>query len=64
MIKRTKLTAEQKRALQAYDFALREEDRFMGSVFVNAFSQRQQEAKTREAYERCKDLGMVYEYVL
>jgi integrase len=59
-----RLTQEQKRALEAYQYAERQEDRYMGSVFVNAHGQRKQEAKTREAYEACKRLGMTHEHGL
>ena len=53
-----RLTKEQRKALEAYEFAERQEDRYMGSVFVTAHGQREYEAKTRAAYERCKALGM------
>ena len=59
-----KLTKEQKRALADYNFRLREEDRYLGSVFANAVGQRAIEAKTRIAYERCKSLGMTHEHGL
>ncbi len=55
---KAKLTPEQRKALEAYQYAERQEDRFMGSVFVNPISQRTYEAKTRAAYEACKALGM------
>ena len=55
---KVRLTKEQKVALAAYEFAERQEDRYMGSVFVNAHGQRQYEEKTRQAYENCKRLGM------
>ncbi len=63
MIKR-KLTKQQRKALEAYEFALRQEDRYMGSVFVNAHGQRQVEERTKAAYEACKALGMTYEHDL
>ena len=59
-----RLTKEQRKALEAYEFALRQEDRYMGSVFVTAHGQREYEAKTRAAYERCKSLGMTHEHGL
>ena len=59
-----KLNRNQSKALKDYNFALREEDRLMGSVFANAHTQARQEAKTRVAYERCKDLGMTHEHGL
>ena len=59
-----RLTKEQKTALEAYNRCLREEDRYFGSVFVNAGGTAAQEAKTKIAYERCKALGMTYEHGL
>lgn len=59
-----KLTPAQKKALAAYNFALQQEDRYMGSVFVNAEGQRRQEAKTKIAYDACKALGMTHEHGL
>ena len=55
-----RLTKPQREALNAYEFAERQEDRYMGSVFANAIGQRDYEAKTRAAYERCKALGMTH----
>ncbi len=59
-----KLTRDQKAALAAYEFRLREEDRYLGSVFVNASGQRAIEAKTKAAYDRCVSLGMTWEHGL
>ena len=59
-----RLTKQQKKALNEYNFRLREEDRYLGSVFVTSFGQRQIEAKTRIAYEQCKALGMTHEHGL
>jgi hypothetical protein len=53
-----RLTNEQRKARDAYEFAERQEDRYMGSVFVTPMGQRDYEAKTRAAYEQCKRLGM------
>ena len=53
-----RLTRDQKKALDRYNFALRQEDRYLGSVFVTPQGQRDVEAKTRAAYEACKRLGM------
>ena len=58
------LTKEQKSALARYEFCLRQEDRYLSSVFVNAAGQRAIEAKTQQAYEACKRLGMTYEHGL
>lgn len=59
-----RLTKEQRKALETYEFAERQEDRYMGSVFVTAHGQRQQEAKTRAAYEACVRPGMTHEHGL
>jgi len=59
-----KLTKAQRSALKAYQYAERQEDRYMGSVFVNAHGQRLVEARTRAAYEACKALGMTHEHGL
>jgi hypothetical protein len=59
-----KLTKEQRIALKAYEFALAQEDRYLGSVFVTPQGQRDKEAATRAAYERCKALGMTHEHGL
>jgi hypothetical protein len=64
MPKQLSLTKEQKKALNAYNECLRQEDRYFGSVFVNAAGTRAIEAKTRLAYEHCKSLGMTYEHGL
>jgi hypothetical protein len=49
---------KQKNAYSAYKFAVMEEDRYLGSVFVTGHGQREVEKKTREAYERCRLLGI------
>lgn len=59
-----RLTREQKKALEAYNSALREEDRYLGSIFANSVGQRRVEAVTRAAYERCKALGMDHRHGL
>ena len=61
---KVKLTPQQKNALAAYEFRLREEDRYLGSVFVNPVGQRAIEAKTKAAYDECLRLGMTYEHGL
>ena len=61
-LKRT--TSEQKKAFESYEFALRQEDRYLGSVFLTPKGQRQVEERTRQAYEACKRLGMTYEHGL
>jgi hypothetical protein len=59
-----KLNAAQKTALKAYNFALAQEDRYLGSVFVTAAGQRDKEAATQKAYQACKQLGMTCEHGL
>jgi hypothetical protein len=59
-----RLSKDQRKALAAYEFALRQEDRYLGSVFVNAHGQRQVEERTRQAFEECKALGMTHEHGL
>jgi hypothetical protein len=53
-----RLTQAQRKARDAYEFAERQEDRYLGSVFVTPQGQRDYEAKTRAAYDACKRLGM------
>ena len=62
--RRTKGEATSREALKAYEFRLREEDRYLGSVFANSLGQRKVEAKTRAAYDRCVALGMTHEHGL
>lgn len=59
-----RLTSAQRHALAAYNECLRQEDRYLGSVFANAPGQRAIEAKTKAAYDRCKSLGMTHEHGL
>ncbi len=64
MTKTKRLTPAQSKALKAYNYALFQEDRYLGSVFVNAHGQREVEAKTKAAYDECKRLGMTWEHGL
>tara|TARA_B110000503_G_scaffold97623_1_gene146471 strand:+ start:127 stop:318 length:192 start_codon:yes stop_codon:yes gene_type:complete len=59
-----KLTLEQKKALAAYNEAMRQEDRYLGSVFVTPSGQREIESLTQIAYQKCKGLGMTWEHGL
>lgn len=59
-----RLSKDQKQALAAYNEALRQEDRYLGSVFVTPAGQRDIEARTQAAYQRCVALGMTYEHGL
>jgi hypothetical protein len=59
-VKKQRLTKEQKAAVQHYEYCLRQEDRYLGSVFANAHGQRLIEEKTRQAYENAKRLGVAH----
>lgn len=61
---KVKLSRDQKKALAAYNEALRQEDRYLGSVFVTPMGQRDIEAKTQAAYQVCVNLGMTHEHGL
>jgi hypothetical protein len=61
---KVKLTTEQRKALKAYEFAVQQEERYLGSVFVNPFGQRTHEEKVKAAYDHCKSLGMTHEHGL
>jgi hypothetical protein len=62
--RRPRKTAAQKAALAKYEYALRQEDRYLGSVFVTPQGQRDVEARTQAAYAACKALGMTHEHGL
>lgn len=64
MMSKPKLTRDQKKALADYEYRLRQEDRYLGSVFVTPMGQRAIEAKTKVAYDRCVSLGMTWEHGL
>ena len=64
MGKQVRRTKAQLEALKAYRFAERQEDRYLGSVFVTPTGQREYEAKTQAAYDACKQLGMGVEHGL
>lgn len=57
-------TPAQKKALDSYNNALRQEDRYLGSVFANEHGQRLIEEKTKVAYDACIRLGMTHEHGL
>ena len=59
-----RLSKLQKEALRKYELAERQEDRYLGSVFVTPIGKRDHEAQTRSAYEECKRLGMGVEHGL
>jgi hypothetical protein len=56
----TRLTPKQKKAVRDYEFALKQEDRYLGSVFVTSAGQANQEAKTRAAYLKAEALEVGY----
>jgi hypothetical protein len=62
--RRPRKTAAMKFALRQYQFALAQEDRYLGSVFVTPQGQRDVEARTQSAYAACKALGMTHEHGL
>jgi hypothetical protein len=57
-MKKKRLTSQQKKALEAYKFAVAQEDRYMGSVFVNSHGQRTHAEKVKKAYDECKRIGI------
>jgi hypothetical protein len=57
-------TPAQAKAFKAYQFAERQEDRYLGGVFVTPQGQRDYEAKTKAAYNECIRLGMTCEHGL
>lgn len=63
-VKQVRKTPAQKKAFEHYKFCERQEDRYLGSVFANSVGQRAHEAKTEEAYQACKRLGMGIEHGL
>ena len=59
-----RLTKAQREALKAYRFVERQEDRYLGSVFVTPVGQREYEQRKQAAYEVCTRLGMSAEHGL
>lgn len=57
-------TSAQVKALKAYNFAVQQEDRYLGSVFVTPKGQAEHEAKREVAYQACLALGMTHEHGL
>ena len=63
--RKPRLTRDQKKALDAYNYALRQEYCYhLGSVFVTPAGQRENEAKTLIAYQICVSLGLTYKHGL
>ena len=62
---KNRLTREQAAALKEYEYRVRQEDRYLGSVFVTPAGQRDYlRRKTKAAYDRCVSLGMTHEHGL
>jgi hypothetical protein len=57
-MQKQRLTKEQKAAVNRYEQCLREEDRYLGSVFANHIGQKQVEEKTKAAYQAAERLGV------
>ena len=55
-----RLTKEQRQAVKDYEYCLKQEDRYLGSVFANAHGQKQIEEKTKQAHDHAKRLGVDY----
>ena len=53
-----RLNKEQKKARDAYRFALAQEDRYLGSVFVKPTGIRDHEAKVAAAFLETKRVGL------
>ena len=53
-----RLNKEQKAAVNHYEFCLRQEDRYLSSVFANHVGQKEYEQKTKLAYENAQRLGV------
>jgi len=51
-------TPAQKKAFDNYMFSIREEDRYMGSVFVNHIGIKRVEDRTAAAYQACLTVGL------
>ena len=64
MVKQVRLTKAQREALKAYRFVERQEDRYLGSVFVTPVGQREYEQRKQAAYEVCTRLGISAEHGL
>lgn len=63
-MKTIRKTPAQSKALKAYNYALAQEDRYFGSVFVTPQGTLDQYAKTKVAYDACIALGMTHEHGL
>jgi hypothetical protein len=57
-MQKQRLNKEQKAAVNRYENCLREEDRYLGSVFANHIGQKQVEEKTKAAFSAAKRLGV------
>lgn len=59
-----RMTKEQRKAMAAFRFAVQQEDRYLGSVFVTPSGQKRYEAETQARYQECKRLGLGMEHGL
>jgi len=59
-MQKQRLNKEQKAAINHYEYCLRQEDRYLGSVFANHIGQKQVEEKTKAAFEAAKKLGVAH----
>jgi len=57
-------TPAQKQALDAYNRAVANQDRYMGSVFVTPQGSKEHDLAVEKAYQACIALGMTYEHGL
>lgn len=57
-MQKQRLNKEQKAAVAHYEYCLRQEDRYLGSVFANSHGQQKVEADTKAAFEAAKRLGV------
>ena len=61
---KVRLTPAQRKALAKYRLEADKEEVYLGAVFVKPIRQREIEARTKAAYDRCKALGMGVEHGL
>ncbi len=52
----------QKKALTEYRFAMEQEDRYLGSVFVNQLGIRDWAEKVKDAEEACRRAGVEFKF--
>lgn len=57
-LEKVRLTTEQKAAVEKYEQALAQEDRYLGSVFVTRHGQQEVENRTAHAHQLARRLGV------